>query len=349
MALVVAVAAAVFDMGGFDLTQFLRVGEQAWARDFVEADLPDTHVVPGWGHDGQANYVLAAVFPDLAEADGYLDSVTYRSRRIVYPALLSWVPRGMPLVTAMWLLNLAAIAGAAAALAALARRHRASWLVGAAVGATPAFVASMVVDLGDALALALGAAGVLAWRRDRGTAVAVGLFTVAALTRETTLVIPAAVFIAEGRGRRLPLLLPPAVIVAWIALLEIWIGGPGKSAAQFRLPLFGWVDQGLGSPEVLIAFTLAVGSAWVARRLWDHDRTWALVLLFDLAVLVCVDQAVLFNVLNLTRVTPWVVPLAVLVVSARWPERSTDENGRVGEVDPVPERLVDRAALHHGG
>ncbi|NIT97759.1 MAG: hypothetical protein GWN73_30740, partial [Actinobacteria bacterium] len=48
------------------------------------------------------------------------------------------------------------------------------------MGATPAFVASMVVDLGDALALALGAAGVLAWRRDRGTAVAVGLFTVAA-------------------------------------------------------------------------------------------------------------------------------------------------------------------------
>lgn len=315
VALVLAVALAVFDMGGFDPTRFLRVGEQASARDFVEADLPDTHLSPGWGHDGQANYVLASVFPDLDEAEGHLDSITYRARRIVYPALLSWVPRGMPLVTAMWIVNLAAIAGAATAMAALARQHRASWLVGAVVGVTPAFVASMVIDLGDALALALGAAGVVAWRRDRGTVVGVTLFTLAALTRETSLVIPAAVFLAEGRGRRLPLLVPPVVVAAWIGLLEVWIGGPGKSATQFRLPFRGWAEQGFASPEVGVAVALAAGSVWVAGRLWAHDRTWALILVMDLAVLVCVDDAVLFNVLNLTRVTPWVLPLAVLAVT----------------------------------
>jgi hypothetical protein len=93
----------------FDFSRYLRVGEVASARPFVEADIPDPHIVSGWGHDGQANYVLSRVFPNLADAEGHLDSVTYRSRRIVYPVLTSWLPDGQPTLIGMWALNLIAI------------------------------------------------------------------------------------------------------------------------------------------------------------------------------------------------------------------------------------------------
>ena len=90
VAVAIAIAITLIDLGpGFDLTRYLRVGEQASARSFVEADLPETHLVPGWGHDGQAKGVLSRALPDLTNAEGHLDSVTYRARRIIYPALTS--------------------------------------------------------------------------------------------------------------------------------------------------------------------------------------------------------------------------------------------------------------------
>lgn len=349
VAVVLVVVVSVWDMDGWDPTRLLRVGEQASARGFVETDLPDTHLVPGWGHDGQANYVLASVFPDLEQAAPHLDSVTYRARRIVYPGLVSWMPDGQPLVVGLWLVNLAAIGGAAVVMADLARRHGGHWLAGAAVGITPAFVASALIDLGDALALCFAAAGVWAWRRDRSTTLAVTLFVLAALTRETTLVVPAAVFLTEGAGRRRFLLIPPAVLAAWILVLEWWIGGPGKSATQFRPPFLGWLDPATGPREVALAAALLLGSLWVAHRLWTVDRTWAVVVLFDAAILACVDRDVLFNTLNLARVTPWVIPLIVVAlgVGAGPEPSSADEDQLGGEGDPVVDGLVHGASPGH--
>jgi hypothetical protein len=331
----------------FDFSRYLRVGEVTSARPFVEADIPDPHLASGWGHDGQANYVLSQVFPNLADAEGHLDSVTYRSRRIVYPALTAWLPDGQPTLIGMWVLNLIATGLAAAAIGALAVRHNASWIAGATGGLTLAFLASMVIDLGDALGLALAAGGLYFWRKDRGTAAAIVLFSPAALTRETTLLIPAAAFLAEGIGRRRFRLIPPAIIAAWIVVLDITIGDPGKSSAQFRRPFAGWVDQGIATPEILVASILGVASLWLGARLWNVDRTWALIVLFDLAVLIAVDRAVLFNTLNLTRVIPWVIPLAAIVLSRDRQAESADKDGLDGERHTMVEGLVDRTALRH--
>lgn len=335
IAVVFCVVLSIFDMGGWDPTRLLRVGEQAASREFVTADIEETTLVPGWGHDGQANYVLAAVLPDLSAAETHVDSVTYRARRIVYPALLAPVPTGMPLAVAMWVLNLAAVAVAAGFVAAEARRLNAHWLAGALVGATPAFLASALLGLGDALALAFGIAGLWVWRTDRSAAVAISLLTLAALTRETTLVIPAALFLTDRRGLRLSLLIPPAVVGAWIVALGLWIGDGDKSAAQFRAPFAGWFDPRTNSSEVVVVAVLVVGSLLTARRLWTIERAWSLVIAFEAVVLVCLDQAVLFHPLNLGRVAAWVLPFAVVAVTAQR-DVAPDAVSRPQPSAPVP-------------
>jgi len=328
LALIAVSVLAGFDLAArdWDITLFLRVGEHSSARPFITDDIPDTEIVAGWGHDGQANYVLAATFPDMPAAEGHLDSVTYRARRIVYPALLSLVPRGRALASAMLMANLAAVVVAAIAVGHLAVRAGASRRVGAIVGVTPAFVTSAVLDLGDGLAIALTAGGVVLWRRSettRAAMLAVALLTLGALTRETTLVVTAAMLlVAVGDDRTVTrrswvLLVPGSVVVAWIVALEIWIGGPGKSATQFALPFRGWFDSGIASRETLGAAALVALSAWVAHRLWAIDRVFALVVAAEGALLCCVDQAVLFHTLNLARVTPWVVPWAAIVLVAQ--------------------------------
>ncbi|MEZ5167785.1 MAG: hypothetical protein R2695_15350 [Acidimicrobiales bacterium] len=144
------------------------------------------------------------------------------------------------------------------------------------MGVTPAFVASTVIDLGDALALGFVSAGVWAWRRDRGIVVAVVLFTLAALTRETTLFVPLAVAVWEGRGRARWLLVAPAVLAAWIIALQWWVGDPGKSATQFRPPFAGWLDPHAdsgGERRGGVARRVALGgAATVAHRPRVGDR-----------------------------------------------------------------------------
>ena len=55
----------------------------------------------------------------------------------------------------------------------------------------------------------------------------------------------------------------------------------------------------------------------------------------------------LFNTLNLTRVVPWVIPLAAIVLSRDRQAESADKDGLDGEHHPMVEDLVDRTLLRH--
>lgn len=317
-ALVLAIAIGLFDIApvGFDLGRFLRVGENASARSFVENDVPDVPLIQGWGHDGQANYVLAATFPDLSQANGVVDSVPYRARRILYPAIVSWVPRGKPLIAALTVVNLGAIAAAAAAMAMVARKAGASQavalLAGASVAMTPSFVASLVVDLSDALALALAAWAVV--KSDRNSVAAVALLTLAALTRETTLVFAGALFVVTPGRSRLIWLIPPAVAAGWFVMVSFLVDGPGKPGV-FTAPFQGWITHGLGRPETQFTMFMFFMSIFVAWRLRERAPVWALVLLAEAGVLTLVHQQILATgSLNVGRVTAWVIPLAVVAL-----------------------------------
>jgi hypothetical protein len=77
-----------------DPTTSLRVGRYSASREFIERDFPDPVLTDDYGHDGQQFYVLAATFPDLADAQDNIDRLRYRARRILLPALVSPMPRG---------------------------------------------------------------------------------------------------------------------------------------------------------------------------------------------------------------------------------------------------------------
>ena len=69
-----------------DVTSLLRVGRYSASRSFIEQDFADPVLTNDAGHDGQQFYVVAATFPDVPKAEGHVDKVRYRGRRILFPA-----------------------------------------------------------------------------------------------------------------------------------------------------------------------------------------------------------------------------------------------------------------------
>ena len=55
----------------------------------VERDIADPVLVSTFGHDGQQFYVVARTFPNLQDADGHVDRLKYRARRVLFPALVA--------------------------------------------------------------------------------------------------------------------------------------------------------------------------------------------------------------------------------------------------------------------
>lgn len=306
-----------------DVTVFLRTGTYAPARPYVEQDFPRPWLAPDYGHDGQQFYVIAGTLPHLREAEPYVDRLRYRARRILLPAVVSPVPRGAPLVWALWGVNLLAVGAAGAALAVLARRLGASPWVGAVAGVTPAFVESLDGSLADGLAVALGLWGVVCWRRRPW--LAAGLFLLAALARETALVAALACLLVAPRGRRLPLLTPFIGYGAWMLAVNAWLPATGvrgssilgDAGQQLTWPFVTWLRLGLDQPGPVLGLALLAASVVAAvllRRSLPELAAWVAI---DAVLLVCSNQAVAERPMNLARVAAVALPALVLAVAAR--------------------------------
>jgi len=117
-ALLVGLAAQidqVRDTGSIEAN--LRVGSEAPARAFIEADLnAPVPVTEGGGHDG-FHYYLAARDPLALDADGREIYVAYRHRRIFGP-LLAGLGGSLPPRTTVLGLSIVGILGFALAAAA---------------------------------------------------------------------------------------------------------------------------------------------------------------------------------------------------------------------------------------
>lgn len=312
-----------------DPSALLRVGRYAASREFVERDLPDPVLTEDYGHDGQQFYVLAAVFPDLESAQGDVDKLRYRARRVLLPALVSPAPDGAALVWAMLGVNLAAVGAAGVGVAHLARRLGVTPWIGLVVAVTPAMVESVEGSLGDALAFALAVWGVVVWRR--APWLAAGLFLLAALSRETALVAALACLLVAPRGRRLPLLAPIVAFAGWTAVVSLWLPPtPGANSSnlvqdalvQFDWPFRAWFEVGLTSDAVLLGAVLlaiSLAAAWVLRDRLPELSLW---LLADGALLIVSNVAVVGRAQNFSRVAPLAVSAIALAVAVRLSPRA---------------------------
>ena len=309
-------ALAAHDM---DPTTALRVGRYSASRPFIERDFSDPVLTDDYGHDGQQFYVLAATFPDLADAQGNIDRLRYRARRILLPALVSPMPRGEPLIWSMFVVNLAAVGAAAVAVGHLARRFGTSAWLGLVVAVTPAMVESVEGSLGDAPAFALALWGAVVWRRRPW--LAASLFTLAALSRETTLVVALACALIAPRGRRFAMLAPLAVFAAWMCIVSLWLPATpgsnlvGDATAVFDWPFAGWADVGFGSQAVFLGAMLAVAALAAAWLLRDRMPELSLWLLAETALLVVSNEAVASRGQNFARVAPFAMAALALAVA----------------------------------
>jgi hypothetical protein len=307
-----------------DPTTLLRVGKYSASREFIERDFADPVLTDDYGHDGQQFYVLAATFPDLEDAQGNIDRLRYRARRILLPALVSPVPRGAPLIWTIFVVNLAAVGSAAVAVGNLARRLGSTAWLGLVVAVTPAMIESVEGSLADALAFSLALWGVNVWRRRPWLAVA--LFTLAAFGRETTLVAPLACALVASRGHRVPMLAPLAAFAAWVITVSVWLpatpsGGSSNlvddAIVAFDWPFAAWAKVGFASQAVLLGALLTVAALAAAQMLRDRLPEISLWLLAEAALLIVSSELVVSRGQNFARVAPFALAALALALASR--------------------------------
>jgi hypothetical protein len=219
---------------GHDWRQWADVGRVFAHRGTSEPIRNDVRIsTSDYGYDGQFFLYIAQ---DPAGARPAIDDASYRYGRIAYP-IAAWTlalghASAVPLL--LVLLNLAAVAGGAGAVAVWLRRRGISVWLALLYAAFPGVFFAVWRDLSETIAYSLAALAVVVWRAEgwRAPAGSCALFAVAALTRETTLVyafVWACALALRRRPRAAALfaLGVAAPYVAWRVFLRIWLGHAG--------------------------------------------------------------------------------------------------------------------------
>lgn len=238
------------------------------------------------GHDGRAYWVVARdpLLLHGREDAGYLDRPGYRAQRVGFP-LLAWPWRLVgerAVVWAMLITNVAVVGVGTYLTARLAQGVRAPPRAAFAFALSPVVAVSVLADLGDALALLLVIAGVLAIVRHR-LGWATVAFAAAGLTREASVLAPMAIAalppLALRRKDRLLLAVAPlATVAGWVLYAHWRLGWPHDKLEELDAPFMGywrawqigwsrvhnWSDAALA--VATLAFAVLVVVTWWRRR-----------------------------------------------------------------------------------
>ena len=255
-----------------------------YAREVVGEDVL---VTLADGHDGQA-FWLQARDPALVDSDAVadvFDRPVYRAQRMLYPTLAAPFRLGgeQALFWGLVLVNLAVVAGGTYVTARLAVNRGAPAMLGLAFALNPLVIVAVLMDLGDALGLALLMATVLALREDRRRA-AVLCAVGAVLAKEVFFLPVAAMALLSVDGlpwrRRAELLVIPAAVAGTWGLYVRWRfdWAATKVGELTAVPLRGFVDayrfewsvvhdwNHAIAAAVLLALSAVVAVRWVRRR-----------------------------------------------------------------------------------
>lgn len=308
---------AVLGAGSFDA--LLSAGSEGPARQAVQAEIPDIHLVEGPGHDGQQFFVMALHPFDPQATEGAVRPLNYRYRRILYPALAGAAAPmgGRTLIASLFAVSLLGVAIGAWALGSLPGAPR--WLP-VAMAASPGVLAAVTRSLCDGLAAGLAIAAVATAQR-RSWPATVALLTLAALTRETMLLVALGLAFTPqiSRWTRVAVVAVPTLVlggwVGWVDRVTTTATAAEGGREQLTLPFEGYLhsDVTLTSAALSAAtFVLLVAAAWRARR---SDPEIAVMMLLGAVLLSVVDEVVAWNWVNSSRVVTPFVPLAVWVLA----------------------------------
>lgn len=298
--------------GSFDA--LLGVGPQGPARAQIEREIPDLHLTSDYGHDGQQFYVISRHPFDPQAAEGSVDPLAYRYRRIVYPL----VGRVLAPTGGRWLIGvflLESLVGVALGAWALTRLPGAPRWLPLTMAFTPGVIAAMGLSLSDALAAGLGLLAV-ALAMERRWVPLLATITVAALTRETLLLVAAGLVFTPGMPRRVraaTAMVPLAVFGAWSAWSSHAAAASSAKggADQLAVPFGGWLSVHVPWGQrglLLAAFVLLAAGAW---RCWRSAPHIAVTLALGALLLACISDLVAFNWVNSMRPIAPMVPLAL--------------------------------------
>lgn len=298
--------------GSFDA--LLGVGPQGPARAQIQAEIPDLVLTSDVGHDGQQFYVISRHPFDPTAAEGSVDPLAYRYRRILYPLVGSVLaPDGGRLLIGVFLLQ--SLVGVALGAWALARLPGGPWWLPLTMAFTPGVIAAMGLSLSDALAAGLGLLAV-ALAMERRWWPMLATLAAAALTRETLLLVAAGLVFTPGMPRAIraaTAAIPAVVFGAWAA----WSSHAASASAakggadQLSLPFGGWLSPNVPWGQrglLLAAFVLLVAGAWRARRVAPHI---AVTCGLGALLLAVISDLVAFNWVNSMRPIAPMVPLAL--------------------------------------
>lgn len=252
----------------FNPTVFVTAGDE-----FTDAAAapPGLLVAPhSPGYDGQFYYRIAIAPWSLAPvaAGVHFDYPVYRYQRVVYPLLVWLVSFGEPAIVpwAMILVNLAALAGIAAASVILSEELGLPFWTPMVVALYPGFLLTLSRDLVEVLEVFLLLRGLIFLKR-RAFPAASLFFMLAALTKETSLLFVVAVIAAEclkkPRARVGSLLFLGAPFVAHFAwkvfLFRRWhLPMTFATSEHFMIPFRGMMLGARQAAEKLVFFEIGV-------------------------------------------------------------------------------------------
>ena len=319
--------------GSFDA--LLGVGPDGPARAAIEREIPDLHLTSDYGHDGQQFYVISRHPFDPQAAEGAVDPLAYRYRRILYPLIGSVLaPQGGRWLIAVFLLE--SLVGVALGAWALSRLPGAPRWLPLTMAFTPGVIAALGLSLSDALATGLGLLAVaLTLERTRAHPIPADLrrwwpvlatLTAAVLTRETLLLVAIGLACTPGMPARVRAAIagvPGAAFAAWSA----WSAHAASTSSakggadQLSLPFGGWLSPHVpwGQRGLLLAVLLLLLAG--AARSWRSAPAIAVTCLLGAAMLACLSDLVAFNWVNSMRPVAPMVPLALWAI-AREPAKA---------------------------
>jgi hypothetical protein len=255
LAAVVVLLPTLEAAGGHPSFLVRMAGDEPMARYAREADPAFTFVPTNGHYDGVYFYAIALDPLLLGEQHDVLTQPAYRYRSPLVGWLAGALAMGQaPLVPwALMVITVGALMLGAALVSLLAVALGASPWLGLLVALNPGLLVAVTVDTAEPVAMALIAAGLLAWGSGRRW-LAGGLLVGAALSREIGALVAVGVGLVELAAwwrlravrpplrawlrRVTPLALAPAVYLAWWGYVYLRVGSlPTFEPSNLDLPL----------------------------------------------------------------------------------------------------------------